>query len=92
MTASVIVVGNEKGGAGKSTIALHLTSGLLHGGATVGVIDLDLRQMSLGRFCANRKSWIAANGVKLPEPVDYRLSEDGRALARAEAAEQSERF
>jgi chromosome partitioning protein len=92
MAASVIVIGNEKGGAGKSTIAIHLTSALLHGGAKVGVIDLDLRQSSLGRFCANRKSWIAANGVTLPEPTDYRLSEDGRALAKAPPAEQSSRF
>jgi chromosome partitioning protein len=92
MAASVIVVGNEKGGAGKSTIAIHLATGLLHAGASVGVVDLDLRQCSLGRFCANRKSWIAANGVTLPEPVDYRPSEDGKALARAAAEEQSERF
>jgi len=31
--ASVIVVGNEKGGAGKSTIAIHTATALLHADA-----------------------------------------------------------
>ena len=58
--AKVIVVGNEKGGAGKSTLAIHLVTGLLHQGATVAVMDLDLRQRSLGAFFANRRTWLAA--------------------------------
>jgi chromosome partitioning protein len=92
MTASVIVVGNEKGGAGKSTIAIHLATALLHAGAKVSIIDLDLRQRSLGRFFANRKSWLAANRAVLPEPVDHHLSEDAKALAKASAEEQLARF
>ncbi len=59
--ASVIVVGNEKGGAGKSTLAIHIVTALLHGGAKVAVLDLDLRQQTLGHFFANRKAWLAAN-------------------------------
>ena len=43
----VIVVGNEKGGAGKSTLAIHIVTGLLHAGKRVAIIDLDLRQRSL---------------------------------------------
>ena len=39
--ASVIVVGNEKGGAGKSTIAIHTATALLHADAKVAVLDLD---------------------------------------------------
>ena len=69
-TPRVIVVGNEKGGAGKSTIALHLTAALLHTGARVGVIDLDLRQRSIGRFFANRRAWMEAAGLALPMPLD----------------------
>ena len=88
----IIVIGNEKGGAGKSTIAVHLAAALLHGGASVAVIDLDLRQSSMGRFFANRKAWIAANGVALPEPLARHASEDGVALARAPEAEQLARF
>ena len=92
MTASVIVVGNEKGGAGKSTIAIHLATALLHAGAKVSIIDLDLRQRSLGRFYANRKSWLAANNAVLPEPTDHHLAEDAKALAKASAEEQLARF
>ena len=33
--AHTIVVGNEKGGAGKSTLAIHIATALLHGGARV---------------------------------------------------------
>ncbi len=88
MSASVIVVGNEKGGAGKSTMAIHLVTGLLHAGATVAVIDLDLRQKSVGRFFENRRAWIAANpGVTLPEPVVVPLSDNDKALAKADPAE-----
>ena len=52
--AHTIVVGNEKGGAGKSTVAMHLCVGLLRMGMTVGVMDLDVRQRSLARYIENR--------------------------------------
>jgi len=89
----VIVVGNEKGGAGKSTIAIHLASALLHGGARVGVMDLDLRQSSLARFFHSRRLWLDSQpGVRLPEPMLFHPAEDGVALARTEMAEQLARF
>src|SRR5690606_4340557 len=87
----VIVVGNEKGGAGKSTLAIHIVVGLLHAGKTVAVIDLDLRQLSLAHFFANRAIWMAANGQKLPMPILPDLG-DGKALAKASEADQLERF
>jgi chromosome partitioning protein len=67
--ASIIVVGNEKGGAGKSTIAVHLATALMHEGARVAVMDLDIRQQSTGHFFGNRKAWTEANGVSLPAPI-----------------------
>ncbi len=67
--ARIIVVGNEKGGAGKSTIAVHLVVALLHESARVMVIDLDVRQQSTGHFFANRAAWAAAEGVTLPHPT-----------------------
>ncbi|MDP1630359.1 MAG: division plane positioning ATPase MipZ [Caulobacter sp.] len=89
----VIVIGNEKGGAGKSTIAVHLTAALLHGGGKVAVMDLDLRQSSMGRFFANRHAWLASQqDVTLPEPLARHAAEDGVVLARAPEAEQLDRF
>ncbi|WP_420477772.1 division plane positioning ATPase MipZ [Brevundimonas sp. FT23028] len=88
---TVIVVGNEKGGAGKSTLAIHIVAGLLHAGKRVAIIDLDLRQRSLSRFFANRTAWAAANGQSLPMPTEPDMG-DGKALARAEETEQLARF
>ncbi|MBS0360176.1 MAG: P-loop NTPase [Proteobacteria bacterium] len=90
--ASVIVIGNEKGGAGKSTIAIHTTTALLHAGASVAVLDLDLRQQSMGHFFANRRAWLAANDATAPMPLEHPLSSDGKALAQAPDAEALARF
>jgi len=90
--ASVIVVGNEKGGAGKSTIAIHIATALLHGEARVAVLDLDLRQQTLGHFFANRAAWLAANGAQAPMPIQHAISGAGDALAKAPDAEQLARF
>jgi len=90
--ASVIVIGNEKGGAGKSTIAIHIAVALLHGGAKVAVLDLDLRQQTMGHFFANRRAWLAANGAEAPMPIEHPLSSQGDALAKAADAEQLAAF
>ena len=90
--ASVIVVGNEKGGAGKSTLAIHIITALMHGGAKIAVLDLDLRQQTMGHFFANRAAWLAANGVQAPMPIQHPISAAGDALAKAPDAEQLARF
>ena len=82
--ASVIVVGNEKGGAGKSTIAIHTAAALLHAEAKVAVLDLDLRQQSTAHFFANRAAWLAANGVTAPMPLANRLGGGLSTLSEAE--------
>ena len=66
--AHVIVVGNEKGGAGKSTVAMHLIVALLKMGRRVGAIDLDLRQRTLSRYIENRGEWSMQRGQALPMP------------------------
>jgi chromosome partitioning protein len=87
--ASVIVVGNEKGGAGKSTIAIHTATALLHGEAKVAMLDLDLRQQSTAHFFANRRAWLDANGVVAPMPIPTALGPD---LAKASEDEALARF
>lgn len=66
--AHVIVVGNEKGGAGKSTVAMHLIVALLKMGRRVGAIDLDLRQRTLSRYIENRVQYCARLNQALPMP------------------------
>ena len=73
--AHTIVVGNEKGGAGKSTLAIHIVCGLLHAGRRVAIIDLDLRQRSMSRFFANRAAWMTGNHQVLPMPVEPDLGD-----------------
>lgn len=84
----VIVVGNEKGGAGKSTIAVHLVTALLYGGAKVAVLDLDLRQRTSGRFFENRVAWAASKKLDLPMPLSLSLSDNDIALAEKSEEEQ----
>jgi len=66
----LIVVGNEKGGAGKSTLAIHIACGLLHDGFKVAVIDLDIRQRTMGHFFDRRAAWTGASDVELPMPIE----------------------
>ena len=89
--ARVIVVGNEKGGAGKSTIAIHMATALMHAGARVAVVDLDLRQQSLNRFFDNRRRWMASSGAVLPEPLTP-SGEAGEILVRALVDDRVARF
>lgn len=88
--ARIIVVGNEKGGAGKSTIAVHLATALMHEGGEVAVLDLDRRQQSLGRFFENRTAWKAANpDANLPMPLHIRLEEGTSVEGAIDAASAS---
>jgi chromosome partitioning protein len=67
-SAHVIVVGNEKGGTGKSTLSIHLSVALMKAGFRVATLDLDTRQQTLTRFFENRESWArtAPWDVELP--------------------------
>jgi len=73
--AHIIVVGNEKGGAGKSTVTMHVATALARMGHRVGAIDLDLRQQTFGRYLVNRLRHAQDSGLGLPTPVFYDLPE-----------------
>lgn len=83
----VIVLGNEKGGSGKSTAAMHIIVALLKSGGKVAAIDLDMRQRSLSRYIENRKNFAKTKGMDLVFPVEPQVpasSIDSREAARQE--------
>ncbi|CUH52452.1 division plane positioning ATPase MipZ [Shimia marina] len=73
--AHIIVVGNEKGGAGKSTLSMHIATALARMGHKVGALDLDLRQKSFGNYVANRRKFSEKAGIELPGPDYHDLPE-----------------
>lgn len=86
----VIVLGNEKGGSGKSTAAMHLTVALLKSGHKVAAIDLDMRQRSLSRYLENRRKFCDLKQQALPFPVTPEIERsnlDSREAARQEETE-----
>ncbi len=89
----IIVLGNEKGGSGKSTSVMHLVVGLLRDGYKVGAIDLDARQGTLTGYLAARTSYAERHNVSLPMPLAislHRSGEDSRTAAEASESAQWE--
>lgn len=85
--ARVIVLGNEKGGSGKSTAAMHVVVGLLRDGFRVGAIDLDARQGTFFAYFASRLAFSTRSGIALPQPearAVHRSEIDSRAEADAD--------
>ena len=66
--AHIIVVGNEKGGAGKSTVSMHVATSVARMGHSIGVIDLDLRQKTLTRYLENRLTYMQKHDIDLAVP------------------------
>jgi chromosome partitioning protein len=73
-SAHVIVLGNEKGGSGKSTTCMHIVIGLLKAGQRVATIDLDSRQQSLTHYVQNRRAWAERAGIALEIPTHYHVA------------------
>ena len=70
-SAHVVVLGNEKGGAGKSTLAMHVAIALMNFGQRVASIDLDLRQKSFTHYIENRRAWAKHSGIHLAAPTHF---------------------
>ena len=88
-SAHVVVLGNEKGGSGKSTTALHIAVALLKAGQRVATIDLDSRQKSFTHYIENRRDWAARAGIKLELPTHYCVE---RAHGLSVEANEAEEF
>jgi chromosome partitioning protein len=65
----VIVVANEKGGSGKSTVAMHIAIALMKSGQRVATIDLDTRQKSFTHYIENRRAWAKHTARDLDIPT-----------------------
>jgi chromosome partitioning protein len=90
--AHVIVFGNEKGGSGKTTAALHVAVALARAGANVGVLDLDFRQKSLSRHIENRHLWMQGAKRALPSPEFIAITRSTHASLDAQAEEEIAQF
>jgi chromosome partitioning protein len=73
----VIVLGNEKGGSGKSTTAVHVALALASAGLRVSVVDLDHRQRTTARYLENRDRWADRHGLQLLQ-LPVTVLEDGQ--------------
>jgi chromosome partitioning protein len=69
----IIVVGNEKGGSGKSTVAMNIAVALMKAGRRVATIDIDGRQKSLTTYIENRRAWAKHVGqeFEIPDHVGF---------------------
>ncbi|MEA2903156.1 MAG: chromosome partitioning protein [Alphaproteobacteria bacterium] len=70
-SAHVVVLGNEKGGSGKSTTAMHVAVALMNCGQRVATIDLDSRQKSFTHYMENRRAWAARAKLELKIPIHF---------------------
>lgn len=87
-SAHVIVFGNEKGGSGKSTVAMHIAVALMRAGQRIATIDLDSRQSSLTHYIANRRAWAARVKLALEIPMHFCITRaEGIKADENEAAE-----
>lgn len=84
----VIVLGNEKGGTGKSTLTMHVIVSLLRQGFKVGTIDVDARQGTLSRYIENRRHRCESTSEDLPLPEHTSVFRSK--LERVSEAEQDE--
>ncbi|MFQ3595014.1 MAG: division plane positioning ATPase MipZ [Sphingomonadaceae bacterium] len=86
-TRTTIVLANEKGGTGKSTLAVHLAVALAAEGRRVALFDLDQRQKTSVRYLENRARHAERHGLLLPMPVAAVLPEGADAAAVAAATD-----
>ena len=88
----IIVIGNEKGGSGKTTTSMHLIVGLLRLGFKVGSMDIDARQRSLTRYIENRKATMASESTTLPLPAHVVINRSPFNIMEEAEEDERDRF
>jgi chromosome partitioning protein len=88
-SAHVVVLGNEKGGSGKSTVAMHIAVALMKAGQRVATVDLDSRQKSFTHYVENRRAWAKRAKLALELPAQHYCIEraEGHLVADNEVSE-----
>jgi chromosome partitioning protein len=81
----VIVLGNGKGGTGKTTLAMHVATGLLNAGYKVATLDLDSDVRCLTCYLDNRRIWAEHARIALAMPQHRHV-----AAAEGTRAEENE--
>lgn len=89
--AHIIVCGNEKGGSGKSTTAVHIAITLHKLGFRVATMDIDIRQRTLTRHLENRHRWAKTSGQALQIPTHFTFVSKGFALDIENSSDGGER-
>ena len=90
--AKIIVFGNEKGGSGKSTTAIHVAIELCYQAKSVGIIDLDIRQKSISRFLENRVNFCKRQKCDLLLPSHYSIDHSDKDSKSESNLEEERRF
>lgn len=88
--AFTIAFGNEKGGTGKTTTAVHVAISLLRAGTRVVAIDLDSRQRTFARYIENRVAFVERTKKNLPIPDVHVVERSKATNIDAAVAEESE--
>jgi chromosome partitioning protein len=91
-SAHVVVLGNEKGGSGKSTTALHIAVALLKAGQRVATIDLDSRQKSFTHYIEYRRAWATRARIELELPTHYCIARGETGSVEANEAREFANF
>ena len=85
----VVVFGNEKGGTGKTTTAMHIAVAIARTGRKVVAIDLDGRQRSFARYIENRVAFAERTSRSLPTPEVEVIERSKGAKSEADADESA---
>lgn len=86
----IVAFGNEKGGTGKTTTAVHVAIALSRSGARVAAIDLDARQRTFARYIENRAEFAERTGQPLSVPKVHVIERSGAPNVDAAVAQESE--
>lgn len=79
----VILLAQQKGGAGKTTVLTQLAAHLAGDGDRVAVLDLDPQRSTTGWFQVRSARWPDGGGIELIESAEWRARSDIEKASRA---------